>query len=299
PCPEFVRSLKAINECIEIIPAHIWTPWFSLFGSKSGFDSLNECFQDQTDKISAIETGLSSNPEMNWQVSQLDNMQILSFSDSHSHWPWRIGREATIFEIEPDYKSLLRAIQTGEGLAATIEVDPNYGKYHYDGHRNCQIMFSPEESKKHNNICPICKKTLTIGVMYRAKELSDRQGTKSTAAKPYYTLVPLAELISAQLKSAVASNKVTEEYYRILKQNNEFEVMLELPKEELLKRTGEQMVELILKNREGNLFVKPGYDGVYGELVLDMEKSEDKVESKIAQSRPLQTGLNEFFTQAK
>ncbi|MFH0977686.1 MAG: endonuclease Q family protein [Candidatus Woesearchaeota archaeon] len=298
PCPEFVESLQSISKEIEVIPAHIWTPWFAMFGSKSGFDSIKDCFLDKADRIHAIETGLSSDPAMNWRLSQLDNIQILSFSDLHSFWPWRIGREATIFDIKPTYKALLDAIKTGENIDGTIEVDPGYGKYHFDGHRACNIMLSPQESMKNNKMCPVCKRELTIGVLNRVEELADRgEGYKSKNAKPFYTLVPLSELIAAKLNSAVASRQVWAEYNKITKETSEFEVMLNMDNDELLKRTDGQMAELILQNREGKIFVKPGYDGMYGELVLDQTKPEPKVEQEWQQTkkRKVQTGLSQFL----
>jgi len=159
-CPELVEMMKNIDEKIEIIPAHVWTPWFSLFGSMSGFDSVEECFQDQTKHIYAIETGLSSDPAMNWRLSQLDKYTLVSNSDAHSFWPWRLGREANVFDIELTYDNLIDAIRNKKGFLYTIEVDPNYGKYHLDGHRTCNICLEPEESLKNKNICPKCKKPL-------------------------------------------------------------------------------------------------------------------------------------------
>ncbi|MFP4112717.1 MAG: endonuclease Q family protein, partial [Candidatus Woesearchaeota archaeon] len=162
PSPDFTEKMKEISKDIEIIPAHIWTPWFGMLGSKSGFDSLKDCFDDQAKNIHAIETGLSSDPEMNWRIKELDNKAIVSFSDSHSYWPHRIGREATIFDIKPAYKSLIGSIRENN-VKSTVEFWPDEGKYHYDGHRNCNVVMHPKESLKNNNICPVCKKPLTIG----------------------------------------------------------------------------------------------------------------------------------------
>jgi uncharacterized protein (TIGR00375 family) len=298
PCPEFVEALKSISNDIEVIPAHIWTPWFSLFGSKSGFDSIEECYGDQAKNIHAFETGLSSDPAMNWRLSQLDRFQILSFSDLHSFWPWRIGREAAIFDIEPSYKALMESIRTGNGLIGTVEVDPSYGKYHYDGHRQCNVVLSPAESMKNHNICPVCKRPLTIGVLNRVEELADRpDGFKRKNAKPYYSLIPLAELITTKLGVAENSRQMWAEYNKILAGQTEFAVMLELTEDELLKRTGPEMAELIMKNREGKIYVKPGYDGVYGEPVLGEKPVEKKVDSGWKQQKPkrTQTGLDEFL----
>ncbi len=210
PCPEFVESLRKINKDIEVIPAHIWTPWFAMLGSKSGFDSVQECFLDQAKHIHALETGLSSDPAMNWRLSQLDDYNLVSFSDLHSFWPWRIGRESTVFDLKKlDYASILSALRAGDGLKETIEVDPNYGKYHYDGHRKCNVCFSPAQTKEHKGICPVCGSPLTIGVDYRVEELADRPiGFKPKGAKPFKTLLPLSELLSHVIGSPVASKKV-------------------------------------------------------------------------------------------
>jgi uncharacterized protein (TIGR00375 family) len=290
-CPEFVESMMKISRDIEIIPAHVWTPWFSLFGSKSGFNSVEECYQDQTKNIHAIETGLSSDPAMNWRLSQLDNFQIISFSDLHSFWPWRIGREATIFDIEPNYQELVSAIRTGEGLSGTVEVDPSYGKYHFDGHRSCSVVMDPKASIKSHNICPSCRRPLTIGVLHRVEELADRQeGFKSATAKPYCKLVPLHELISARLKSAISSRQVWKEYSILVEGTTEFAVMIDMPVEQLEKRTSPEIAALILKNRSGELLIKPGYDGVYGELVLaDPEGTKSKGTKK-----PIQSCLDQY-----
>lgn len=283
PSPEFVESLRKISEDIEVIPAHIWTPWFGMLGSKSGFDSFKECFQDQTKHVHAFETGLSSDPPMNWRLSQLDKLQILSFSDLHSFWPWRIGREAAVFDIDLKYASLLNAIRTGDGLVETIEVDPNYGKYHADGHRNCNISFMPEESRKHNCICPVCKKPLTIGVSYRVEELADRpEGFKPEHAKPFRSLISLSEIISLVMGKAITTKVVWAEYDKIRAlAENELKLLTETPKEEIEKVTCMGIVDAIMLNRQGKIKVKPGYDGEYGVPLLG---EEDNI--KMQMSRP-------------
>src|SRR5574341_1854239 len=172
PCPDFVENLRKISPDIEIIPAHAWTPWFSVFGSMSGFNSLKECFKEQTKHIHAIETGLSSDPAMNWRIKQLDNVALISSSDSHSAYPWRIGREATVFEMgEMSYAELIKAIRENK-IAETIEFYPEEGKYHFDGHRNCGTCLSPKESLAMKKICPGCKKQVTVGVASRVEELA-------------------------------------------------------------------------------------------------------------------------------
>ena len=295
PCPEFVEAMMKISKDIELIPAHIWTPWFSLFGSKSGFDSVEECFGDKSKYIHALETGLSSDPEMNWRLSKLDNYHLVSFSDSHSFWPWRIGRESTVFEFkELTYNNLIKALRTGEGLVETIEVDPSYGKYHFDGHRNCNVSFSPEESKKHNNICPVCKHPLTIGVLNRVEELADRKiGEKPKNTKPFKRIIPLHELLSLVLKSGMATKTVWAKYHEILKAGkNEFDILLNVSKEDLLKVADEKIVDIILKNREGKLVIKPGFDGEYGVPVLGDEEIVDEPVKPVKKS---QTGLSDYF----
>ncbi len=284
PCPEFVKMLRAIDERIEVIPAHIWTPHFAMFGSNSGFDSLKECFGDQAEHIHAIETGLSSDPAMNWRLSQLDNVSIVSFSDLHSYWPWRIGREATVFDIDMTYDSLIGAIRTGKGIVETIEVDPNYGKYHLDGHRNCNVVMEPGESRKNNKICPVCRRPLTIGVLHRVEDLADREeGYSSRGRVPFRYLMPLHEILSVHMGKGIATKAIWEEYYRILKSGkNEFDVLLNVPKEKLLEVTTPKISELIMRNREGKIHVKPGYDGVYGAPVFDEDKEGPKPELKEA-----------------
>jgi uncharacterized protein (TIGR00375 family) len=275
PCPDFVEKLKSISADVEIIPAHAWTPHFSLFGSRSGFNSIEECYQDMKKHIHAIETGMSSDPAMNWRLSQLDGIQLVSFSDSHSFWPWRIGREATIFDTEFDYGKIINAIRTGEGLAGTVETDPGYGKYHYDGHRNCNVWMEPEQSRKYNNRCPKCGKSLTIGVLNRVEELADRPlDYKPKGRPPFYTLLPLAELLAAVLNAnSVTAKPVLQLYNEMLEKfDSEYSILLETPQEKLAEAVGDKAAELIMQNKQGKLTIQPGYDGVYGKLLL--EKSE-------------------------
>lgn len=270
PCPQLVEDLKKISEKIEIIPAHIWTPHFSLFGEYNQFSKVEECFEDQTKNIFAMETGLSSDPPMNWKVKNLDRYNLVSFSDSHSYWPWRLGREATIFDINESYDSLIKAIRTGTGLVETIEVDPNFGKYHLTGHRNCEVCMYPKASKKVEKICPKCKGKLTVGVLERVEELEDRkieEGKIPQGKKPFKKMIPLSEILAILLKSSVATKKVWAEYYKLvnLKEGRtEYDVLLNLSKEELEKLTIPKIAETIIANREGKIKIKPGYDGLYG-----------------------------------
>jgi len=270
-CVEFVDMMRSISTDIEIIPAHAWTPWFGVFGSKSGFDSLQDCFLDRTKHIHAIETGLSSDPAMNWRLSQLDNIQIISSSDSHSYWPWRMGREVTLFEFKKaTYRNLLSAIRTGDGLQSTIEVDPGYGMYHFDGHRACGTCYSPQEAKKRNYICEVCRKEVTIGVLSRVEQLADREdGFKPKSAKPFVSLLPLSELIAGVHGSGLATKKTWAAFHELMKAfPNEYAILLDASRQELLKAADEKLADVILQNRAGKIEVKPGFDGQYGVPVI-------------------------------
>lgn len=275
-CDDFADELMRISKDIEIIPAHAWTPWFGIFGSMTGFDSIEEAFKDKSHFIHAFETGMSSDPEMNWRLSGLDKYAIVSFSDSHSHWPWRIGREATVFDMKNlTYKNIIESIRT-KNIDFTVETSPSYGKYHYDGHRLCKFSCSPEEAIKRKNICPVCNKPLTIGVLHRVDELADRkQGFKPRDAKPFKSILPLHEILSKILGSAMTTKKVWQEYNNLIdKFNNEFNILLNVPVEELRKATDNKIADTIIRNREGKIRVKPGYDGEYGEAIIDSEKQE-------------------------
>jgi uncharacterized protein (TIGR00375 family) len=267
-CRDFVFDLRKISEDIEVIPAHIWTPWFAVFGSKSGFDSLKEAFGDQVKYINAIETGLSSDPPMNWRVKELDGYQLVSFSDLHSFWPWRLGRELTIFDTEYDYYQILKAIRTGKGLKGTVEVNPNYGKYHFDGHRKCDVCLHPSQTIKLKGICPKCNKPLVVGVQNRVEELAQRkQGYKPKNPKDFYTLIPLSELIAKFLNAGIQTQKVWEIYYKIIQEfGNEMEILLNVNEINLRKFIDKDLVDLIILNRKGKIDMTPGYDGVYGDF---------------------------------
>ncbi len=276
-CKELVKSLKEIDDKIEIIPAHAFTPWFGVFGSDSGFNSLQECFEEETKHIFAIESGMSADPAMAWRLPEIASgkVNVVSFSDAHSFWPWRLGREASIFdfgEAELSYENIIKAIRTGQGLAGTIETPPEYGKYHYDGHRNCDFSCSPEETKKLNGICPVCGKQMTIGVDYRVEQIaSEKKGFKPANAKEFYSIVPLHELIAFSLGSTMTSKKSWEAYNSLIKEfGSEFNILLNAKKERLISFLSKnpRLVELIMLGRENKLKIKPGYDGVYGEVML-------------------------------
>lgn len=287
--PELAEMMHSISDQIEIIPAHSWTPWFGVFGSMSGFDSLKECFQEKTNKINAIETGLSSDPSMNWRIKELDDKSIVSFSDAHSFWPWRIGRECTVFDLAKiNYDSLIKAIRE-QKIAETIEFFPEEGKYHYDGHRNCNVVMSPQETKKHKGICPRCRRPLTIGVAHRVEELAEREdGFRPKTAKPFKRLIPLSEVIAGGLGTTVATQKTWQVYNNLQKLGNEIQVLLEVNKEKLIKVAGERIAELIIKNREQKIKVEPGYDGVYGKPIFNGD-----IKKEIKHS-PAQKSLKEF-----
>jgi uncharacterized protein (TIGR00375 family) len=273
PGDEFVREMMNISKAIEIIPAHIWTPWFGIFGSMSGFDSLKECFKDEINNIHAIETGMSSDPEMNWRIEELKDKAIVSFSDAHSFWPFRLGREATVFQKAESYFEIVKQIRE-KSFLSTIETDPAYGKYHWDGHRLCNFSCSPEESKKLNGICPICKKELVIGVDNRVEQLASQdKGFKPENAKKFYKLLPLHELLALALETSMESKAVWKEYNSLIEIfGNEFNILLNVSKEEFIgKKVKEKIIELILNNREEKIKVKPGYDGEYG-VALAEEK---------------------------
>jgi len=270
---EFTENMMQISKDIEIIPAHVWTPWFAIFGSMSGFNSVEECFGDKAKYIHALETGLSSDPAMNWRLSKLDKYVLVSNSDSHSPYPWRLGREANAFDLKNvNYKEMIDAIRTRKNFLFTIETSPSYGKYHFDGHRSCNFSCSPEESKKMKNICPVCHKPLIIGVMNRVEELADRpDGFRPKDAVDFKTLLPLSELIAASFGVQAFSKKVWAMYNMFIERfGNEFNILLNAEKNDL-KKINEKLADLIIRNRNGKIKVEPGFDGVYGKLVLEKE----------------------------
>ena len=250
------------------IPAHIWTPWFAVFGSMSGFDSLEEAFGENTKYLSALETGLSSDPPMNWRISSLDKFALVSNSDAHS--PNNIGREANVFDIDFNYSSLREAIikKDKTKFLYTIEFFPEEGKYHYDGHRLCKVRMSPEERKKVKGICPVCGRPLTIGVLSRVEELADRPKEEVPAnAIPFKSLVPLREIIAESLDCQVKTKVVEEEYQKLISQfPNEFYILLEASDKDLQRASTERIADGIIRIREGKVTLEPGYDGEYGKV---------------------------------
>ncbi len=271
-CRDFVAKMQEIDERIEVIPAHIWTPWFGVFGSKGGYDNLGEAFGDMRKNIHAIETGISSDPAMNWKIKDLENISIVSFSDSHSFWPWRIGREATIFKLEDEeilsYDLILKQIRENSFIG-TIETDPAYGKYHFDGHMKCGFSCGFEKTKELKGICPKCNKPLIVGVDYRVEELASKDA-ENKGKKEYYTLLPLHELISLALGMGMNSKSCWKIYNELIEHfKDELNILLKVSKEDLANALkNEVLVDLIIKNRAGEIDVKPGYDGIYGEALL-------------------------------
>jgi len=248
-----------------VIPAHVWTPWYSVFGSKSGFDAMKECFGSYADRIFAIETGLSSDPPMNRRVSALDRYTLVSNSDAHS--PAKLAREATLLDLEDvSFASIAEALRTKQGYEGTLEFYPEEGKYHYDGHRKCGVSMHPTESMKHGNRCPVCGKPMTLGVLHRVEKLADRAEPALDA--PYRSLVPLAELIAHVLGSKGVNTKtVTTAYDSMLERyGTELDILLEHPIDDMAAETPDGVLEAITNMRTGNVEVTPGYDGEFGAI---------------------------------
>lgn len=274
-----VEEVMEITDENMVFPAHVWTPWFSIFGAFSGFNSVEECYQDMTKHIHALETGLSSDPPMNRRLSKLDNYTLISNSDSHSFWPWRIGREANVFELEHlSYREVIDAIRSKDSkhFKFTIETDPAYGKYHWTGHRNCHVALSAQEAMKLGNICPVCRRRLTKGVEQRVEELADRSQTFPPAnAIGFKRLLPLSEIIAAVLGSDSPSTQKVWAIYNLLVERfgNEYSVLIDAPFDELSAVSDHAVAETIVNVREGKVKVSPGYDGVYGKLDLHSANS--------------------------
>lgn len=269
PARDLIKIIMDISEDSLFVPAHAWTPWFSLFGSNSGFDSIEECFGEYSKYIYAIETGLSSDPQMNWRLSSLDRITLISNSDAHS--PNKLGREANVFDSEMDYYKIIDAIKKKDKrrLLYTIEFFPEEGKYHYDGHRLCNVSFSPGQTRGHEGRCPVCGRPLTVGVMNRVEELADRpEGFTPENAIPARHLVPLEEIIAEVFSTGVNTAIVKKEYERLVSLYPEFSILIDLPEGELYKIAPGKVTEGILKVRAGDINITPGYDGLYGRISI-------------------------------
>lgn len=280
---ELLKILLGASTESVLIPAHCWTPWFGVFGSKSGFDSLEECFDELTPEIFAIETGLSSNPPMNWRIPFLDNKAIMSGSDAHS-LP-KLGREATIFETELSYNAIMAALRSrGKEFAGTIEFFPEEGKYHYDGHAACKFSSSPSETKKHKGLCPKCGKGMTVGVMARVEELADlgRQvGFKPPWAKVFYSFVPLDEVIAKALGVGVGSKGVAQEYDKAVEKfGSEFAILIEASEQDLKSGLPAVLAEGVIRMRQGKVKIEPGYDGEYGKVKIFEEEEREELRAQ-------------------
>jgi uncharacterized protein (TIGR00375 family) len=278
---ELAKMILDISSDCLIIPAHAWTPWFSIFGANSGFDSIEECFGEMTPHIHAIETGLSSDPEMNWRLSSLDPLTLISNSDAHS--PNRLGREANAFDCERNYQEITEAIRKKDQrkILFTIEFFPEEGKYHYDGHRQCGVVFAPSQTKASQYLCPHCHKKLTVGVMHRVEELSDRpDGFIPKNAIPSIHLIPLEEIIAEAMGFRMGTKSVESEYERLVeKGGSEFHILLDATPDELKTYVPERILEGILRMRQGKVSILPGHDGVYGKINLFPEEKQGE-ESK-------------------
>lgn len=269
-CIDLVELVYSVTDKALIVPAHAWTPHFSVFGSLSGFDSLEECFGKYADYVRSIETGLSSDPKMNWRLSKLDKITLISNSDAHS--PQNLGREANVFELETDdfYTEIIEIIKNKDRkkFLYTIEFYPEEGKYHYDGHRICKVCWSPKETKKNHYICPVCGKKVTIGVLSRVEMLADREENFiPDNSIPYKNVIPLMEIIADAFGSGKGTQKTLNEYMYITTQvGKEFEVLLDMSEEELRNKINPKIAEGILKVRNNEVDIFPGYDGEYGKI---------------------------------
>jgi uncharacterized protein (TIGR00375 family) len=295
--PQLVEEIMEISDENMVFPAHVWTPWFSIFGAFSGFNNVEDCYQDMTKHIHALETGLSSDPPMNWRLSELDNYALVSNSDSHSFWPWRIGREANVFEIDkPSYPEIVDAIRSKDKrkFRFTIETDPAYGKYHWSGHRNCNVSFSPQEAMKFGNICPVCRRNLTKGVEQRIEELADRPANfKPDSAIDFIRLLPLSEIIATVLNIDSPSSRNVWSIYNLLieKFGNEYTVLIDASEDALRRVVDGKIAEAIISVRERRVKVVPGYDGVYGRIII----SDESYMQKNSPQRVQQMNLTDFI----
>lgn len=287
-CDDLVKIVKEASPAAEVIPAHAWTPHFGVFGSLSGFNSIEEAFGDQAKYIKAIETGLSSDPKMNWQISGLDKYSLTSNSDAHSLR--KIGREANVFEI-PDkklsYAEIISALYSKDPsrFLFTIEFFPEEGKYHLDGHRDCKFSCLPSQTKKLKGICPVCGKKLLVGVLNRVDELADREpGFVPPRSIPFKNLIPLEEIIADTLQVGTQSKKVVATYEGMVAKQPEFEILLDLSKQEIEKLGNKEIGDAVIRVREGNVNIEGGYDGVFGKVHIYTDQEREKLFKKAKQT---------------
>ena len=275
---QLLEIVLSISPRAHLIPAHIWTPWFAILGSRSGYDSVAACFRDLTPHIFALETGLSSDPAMNWRWSVLDRYAMVSNSDAHS--PSKLGREATLFHTDMCYDALFQALKTKKGFSGTLEFFPEEGKYHLDGHRNCKVSFRPDETRERGGICPICKRALTIGVLHRVDRLSDRARAHQPADAPSFRyIVPLPEIIAEITGRGVKTKCVEGIFMKIIHLfGNEFFFLLEAPIADIASKMGDHYALAISNLREGKVVRDAGYDGLYGRIHLYQQTLQRKLE---------------------
>jgi uncharacterized protein (TIGR00375 family) len=280
---ELLRITLDASPDAMLIPAHAWTPHFSVFGAASGFDSLEECYEDLTPNIYAIETGLSSDPLMNWQLSALDNITLVSNSDAHS--APKIGREANVLDTELSYHAMMDAIKTHKGFLGTIEFFPEEGKYHTDGHRDCGVSLLPKETIKNDFLCPVCGKKVTVGVLHRVQKLADRElGYRPKNAPSFTSIIPLPEIIAEGFKCGVNTKKVNECYFSLLeKLGSEFDILMHTPLDDIERAGTPLLREAISRMREGKVHITPGYDGEFGKIRIfeDAERKQIKGQMKL------------------
>ncbi len=302
---DLVEMTKQAAPRAEIVSAHAWTPYFGVLGDKSGFNSVQEAYGDQAGKVLGIETGMSSTPSMNWRVSSLDKFAIMSNSDPHSPQSWRIGRECNAFSDDCNsFKEIFDAVRRADNskFLFTVETAPEYGRYHWDGHRGCNFSSSPQETQKVNGICPVCKKKLTIGVDNRVEKLADRPvGFQRKNAIPFKTVLPLAELIVAVYGGSLYAKGTAEIYQKLIaKFGNEFTILFDASEKDVAEIAGHQLARVAMLNRENKIKIKPGYDGEYGVLQLPNElivKAKRTRKTNAAAPLPVegrQVGLGEF-----
>ena len=277
---ELIDFVSSVDPKAVFIPAHIWTPWFSIFGSKFGVERLEDAFPDKHEKIVAMETGLSSDPEMNWRISSLDKFALVSNSDAHS--PEKIGREANVFELENlSFDSVINVLRTRKGFVKTFEFFPQEGKYFNDGHRDCGINLDPDEAEKIKNICPVCRKPLTLGVLHRVSQLADRErGAKPVNAVPFQHIIPLPSVIAKALGRTEHTKGVNEAYDRLIAYfGNEFSVF-EAQERDLRLAIDGNIADAIMAVNSGSVSWKPGHDGLFGEFSFgDAKKQQAKMKT--------------------